>query len=178
MKIQNVKRPIGLFFLTSFLFPLFYAMISVPWVMLASVTGLLGSKYGAQIFMYLIYFWFMDMIFYGGSKKQNKYLFSLEQGKTYTLKEDFLLFLSQEGLAVMGTYAIYGIFCFGLGKWIPNSNMLILNILKLAYNLPILPAYLMKTFFWIEYLVCLISFCVIYIFVMMFQRARLRKKWL
>ena len=178
MKIQNVKRPIKLFFLANFLFPFFYAIISVPLTMFSSLVGLLGNKYGSKIFMYLIYFLFMDMIFYGGSKKQNRYLFSLEQGKTYTLKDDFFLFLFQEGFAVMETYAIYGIFCFLLGKWIPESNVLIVNILKLSYRLPILPAYFMNKFFVIEYLICLTSFCAMYIFVMMFHRAMLRKRWL
>lgn len=56
MKLQNVKRPIVLFFRTCLLFPLFYGAISVPLVMLASVTGLLGSKHGTQIAIYFAYF--------------------------------------------------------------------------------------------------------------------------
>ena len=178
MKLQNVKRPIVLFFRTCLLFPLFYGAISVPLVMLASVTGLLGSKYGTQIAIYFAYFWFMDMIFYGGSKNQNRYLFSLEQGKRYSLKEDFKLFLSQEGLAVMCTYAVYASLCFFLKNLTPNTNNLIINILALTYTLPIAPSSFIKTLWVIEYLVCLISFCVIYVFTMMWHRARLRKKWL
>ena len=112
MKLQNDKRPILLFLRTCFLFPLFYGVISVPLIMAASVTGLLGSKYGTQIAIYFAYFWLMDMIFYGGSKNQNRYLFSLAQGKRYSLKEDFKLFLSQEGVVVMCTYAVYAIFAF------------------------------------------------------------------
>ena len=65
MKPKNVKRPILLFFRTCVLFPLFYGIISVPLIMAASVTGLLGSKYGTQIAIYFAYFGFMDMIFYG-----------------------------------------------------------------------------------------------------------------
>ena len=178
MKLQNVKRPILLFLRTCFLFPLFYGVISVPLVMVASVTGVLGSKYGTQIVIYLFYFWLMDMIFYGSSKNQNRYLFSLESGRTYTLKEDFLFFLSQEGLAVMCAYAVYAIPCFILKDLTPKTNSLIVSILSLTYTLPIAPSSFIKTFWAIEYLICLISFCVIYIFVMMWHRARLRKKWL
>lgn len=178
MKLQNVKRPILLFLRTCFLFPLFYGAISIPLIMLSSVMGLLGSKYGTQIAIYLLYFWFMDMIFYGGSKNQNRYLFSLEQGRTYTLKEDFLLFLSQEGIAVMCAYAVYAIPCFFLKAITPKTNSLIVSICSLAYTLPIAPSSFIKTFWGIEYLVSLISFCVIYIFTMMWHRARLRKKWL
>ena len=178
MKLQNVKRPILLFLRTCFLFPLFYGVISVPLVMVASVTGVLGSKYGTQILIYLFYFWLMDMIFYGSSKNQNRYLFSLEQGKRYTLKEDFQLFLSQEGIAVMCTYAVYAIPCFILKELTPKTNNLIVSIFSLAYTLPIAPSILMKTFVITEYLICFISFCVIYICVMMWHRARLRKRWL
>ena len=178
MKLQNVKRPIVLFFRTCLLFPLFYGAISVPLVMLASVTGLLGSKYGTQIAIYFAYFWFMDMIFYGGSKNQNRYLFSLDQGKQYSLKEDFKLFLSQEGIAVICTYTVYSSLCFFLKELTPKTNNIILNIVALAYTLPIAPSILVKTFFLIEYLICFISFCLIYISVMMWHRARLRKKWL
>lgn len=178
MKLQNVKRPILLFFRTCVLFPLFYGVIAVPLIMVASVTGLLGSKYGTQIAIYFAYFWLMDMIFYGGSKNQNRYLFSLEQGKRYSLKEDFKLFLSQEGGAVICTYAVYAILCFFLKNLIPKTNSLLISILTLAYTLPIAPSALMQTSFLIEYLICLISFCIIYIFIMMWHRARLRKKWL
>ena len=178
MKLLNVKRPIFLFLRTCFLFPLFYGVISVPLIMVASVTGVLGSKYGTQIVIYLFYFWLMDMIFYGGSKNQNRYLFSLEPGKRYTLKEDFLLFLSQEGIAVMCAYAIYAVACFVLKELTPKTNSLIVSIFSLTYTLPIAPSSFIKTFWGIEYLICLISFCVIYIFVMMWHRARLRKKWL
>ena len=178
MKIQNVKRPISLFLQTSLIFPLFYGVISVPLVMLASVTGLLGSRYGTQIAIYLAYFWFMDMIFYGGSKNQNRYLFSLEYGKRYSLKEDFKLFLSQEGIAVMCTYAAYSALCFFLKELTPKTNSVILNIVALAYTLPIAPSVLIKTSFLIEYLICLIAFCLIYTSVMMWRRARLRRKWL
>ena len=178
MKVQNVKRPILLFLRTCFLFPLFFGVISVPLIMVASVTGVLGSKYGTQIVIYLFYFWLMDMIFYGGSKNQNRYLFSLEQGKRYSLKEDFKLFLSQEGCVVMCTYAVYASLCFFLKDLTPNTNNLIINILALTYTLPIAPSSFIKTLWVIEYLVCLISFCVIYVFTMMWHRARLRKKWL
>ena len=178
MKPQNVKRPILLFFRTCVLFPLFYGVIAVPLIMAASVTGLLGSKYGTQIAIYFAYFWLMDMIFYGGSKNQNRYLFSLEQGKRYSLKEDFKLFLSQEGIAVMCTYAVYAILCFVLKDLTPNTSSFIINILALAYTLPIAPSVLIKAAFLIEYFICLISFCIIYIFIMMWHRARLRKKWL
>ena len=178
MKLQNVKRPILLFLRTCFLFPLFYGVISVPLIMVASVTGVLGSKYGTQIVIYLFYFWLMDMIFYGGSKNQNRYLFSLESGKTYTLKEDFLLFLSQEGLAVMCAYAVYAIPCFILKDLTPKTTGVIVSIFSLTYTLPIAPSSFIKTLWIIEYLVCLISFCVIYVFTMMWHRARLRKKWL
>lgn len=178
MKIQNAKRPISLFFRASLLFPLFFSIISVPLIMLASVTGLLGSRYGTQIAIYLAYFWFMDMFFYGGSKNQNRYLFSLEQGKRYSLKEDFKLFLSQEGCVVMCTYAVYASLCFFLKNLTPNTNNLIINILALTYTLPIAPSALIKTSVLIEYLICFISFCLIYTGIMMWHRARLRKKWL
>ena len=59
-----------------------------------------------------------------------------------------------------------------------KQNHLIITILTLTYTLPIAPSILTKTSFWIEYLICLISFCIIYIFTMMWHRARLRKKWL
>lgn len=178
MKLQNVKRPILLFFRTCVLFPLFYSAVSVPLIMLSSVTGLLGSKYGTQILIYLLYFWFMDMIFYGGSKNQNRYLFSLESGKQYSLKDDFLLFLSQEGIAVMCAYAVYAIPCFFLKELTPKTNGLIVNIITLTYTLPIAPSSFIKMFWATEYLICVISFCVIYIFTMMWHRAKLRKKWL
>ncbi len=178
MKLQNVKRPILLFFRTCFLFPLFYGVISVPLVMVASVTGVLGSKYGTQIVIYLFYFWLMDIFFYGSSKNQNRYLNSLKPGKRYTLKEDFLLFLSQEGITVMCAYAVYAIPCFVLKDMTPKTNSLIVSIFSLTYTLPIAPSSFIKTFWAIEYLICLISFCMIYIFVMMWHRTRLRKKWL
>lgn len=178
MKLQNITRPILLFFRTCFLFPLFYGAISIPLIMFSSVTGLLGSKYGTQIAIYLLYFWFMDMIFYGSSKNQNRYLFSLEQGKRYTLKEDFLLFLSQEGIAVMCAYALYAIPCFVLKELTHKANSLLVTIFTLAYTLPIAPSSFIKMFWGIEYLICLISFCGIYIFMIMWHRARLRKKWL
>ena len=178
MKLQNVKRPIWLFFLTCFLFPLFYSAISIPLIMFSSVTGLLGSQYGTPIAIYFIWFLFMDMIFYGSSKNQNRYLFSLEPGKRYTLKEDFLIFLSQEGIAVMCTYAVYAIPCFVLKDLTPKTNSLIVSIFTLAYTLPIAPSSFTKLFWGIEYFICLVSFCVIYIFMMMRTRARLRKKWL
>jgi len=178
MKLQNVKRPIILFFCTCFLFPLFYGAVSIPLIIFSSVTGLLGSKYGTQILIYLLYFWFMDMIFYGSDKNQNRYLFSLEPGKRYTLKENFLLFLSQEGIAVMCAYAVYAIPCFILKDLTPKTNSVIVSIFSLTYTLPIAPSSFMKTFWGIEYLICLISFCVIYIFMMIWHRARLRKKWL
>ena len=177
MKLQNIKRPISLFFRTCFLFPLFYGAIGIPLVMISSVTGILGSQYGMRIVIYLIYFWFMDMIFYGSSKNQNRYLNSLAPVKRYTLKEDFLLFLSQEGFAVMCAYAIYAIPCFILKDLTPKITSTIGSILVLVYTLPVAPSSFIKTFWVIEYLICLVSFCVIYIFTMMWHRARLRKKW-
>lgn len=177
MKLQNIKRPISLFFRACFLFPLFYGAIGIPLIMISSVTGILGSQYGMRIVIYLIYFWFMDMIFYGSSQNQNRYLNSLEPGKRYTLKEDLLLFLSQEGVAVMCAYAIYAIPCFVLKDLTPKTTSAIVSILALAYTLPVAPSSFIKTFWAMEYLICLISFCVIYIFTMMWHRARLRKKW-
>jgi hypothetical protein len=177
MKIENIRRPIGLFLLACALFPIVYAIISVPWVMIASITGLLGTDHAAQFSIYLLYFLLMGHLFYGGSKKQNRYIFSLEKGKTYTLWEDFRLFLASEGIAVMGAYAVYSVFCFCLKAWIPDTDILVLNLLKLAYNLPIAPSSMMKAPVFLEYLVSLLSFCVIYTFVMMWRRARIRKKW-
>ena len=177
MKIQNIRRPIGLFFLSCALFPIVYAIIGVPWAMLASITGLLGTVHAAQFSIYLLYFLLMGHLFYGGSKKQNRYIFSLEKGKTYTLWKDFRLFLSSEGIAVMGAYAVYSVLCFCLKAWIPDTDILVLNLLKLAYNLPIAPSSMMTAPVFLEYLVSLLSFCVIYTFVMMWLRARIRKKW-
>ena len=177
MRIKNIRRPIGLFFLSCLFIPIAFSVIGVPFVMLGSIVGLLGDVLRGQTVLYLLWFLLMTYMFYGGSKKVNRYLFSLEKGKQYTLWEDFRLFLSSEGIAVMGAYAVYSVLCFCLKAWIPNTDILILNLLKLAYTLPIAPSSMMKAPVFLEYLVSLISFCVLYIFVMMWQRARIRKKW-
>ena len=82
------------------------------------------------------------------------------------------------GLAVMCAYAVYAIPCFILKDLTPKTTGVIVSIFSLIYTLPIAPSSFIKTFWAIEYLVCLISFCVIYVFTMMWHRARLRKKWL
>ena len=101
----------------------------------------------------------------------------LPKGKTYTLLEDFRLFLSSEGIAVMGTYAVYSVLCFCLKAWLPNTKYLILDLLAMSYTLPIAPSSIMKMPVFLEYLVSLASFCAIYTFFMMWHRARIRKKW-
>lgn len=177
MKIQNIRRPIRLFFLSVLFIPIVFLVISVPFVMLASIVGLLGNVLRGQTVLYLLWFLFMTYMFYGGSKKVNRYLFSLEKDKQYTLREDFRLFLSEEGIAVMGAYAVYAALCFLLSLWVPKTDHLLFNMLKLTYSLPIFPRAFVPDKIWLEYLVSLVSFCVIYTFAMMWKRARIRKKW-
>ena len=178
MKIQNIRRPIGLFFLSCLFIPIAFSVIGVPFVMLGSIIGLLGDALRGQTVLYLLWFLLMTYIFYGGSKKVNRYLFSLEKGKQYTLWEDFRLFLFGEGIAVMGAYAIYAVLCFLLSLWVPKTDHLLFAILRLTYTMPIFPRAFVPDQIWLEYLVSLLSFCVIYTFAMMWKRARIRKKWL
>ena len=177
MKIQNIRRPIKLFCLSCLFIPIAFSVIGVPFVMLGSIVGLLGDVLRGQTVMYLLWFLLMTYMFYGGSKKVNRYLFSLEKGKQYTLWDDFRLFLSEEGIAVMGAYAVYAVLCCLLSALVPKTDSVLLNMLKLTYSLPIFPRALMQEAVWLEYLVTVISFCVIYMLVMMWTRARIRKKW-
>ena len=178
MKIQNIRRPIKLFCLSCLFIPIAFSVIGVPFVMLGSIVGLLGDVLRGQTVMYLLWFLLMTYMFYGGSKKVNRYLFSLEKGKQYTLWDDFRLFLSEEGIAVMGAYAVYAVLCFLLSLLVPKTDHLLFNMLNLTYSLPIFPRAFVPDKIWLEYLVSLTSFCVIYMFAMMWKRARIRKKWL
>ena len=170
-------KPILLFLLSCFLIIPAFAIFSSIFVMIMSIMGMLGTKYGSHIFIYLSYFFIIDLVFYGSSKKQNQYISSLDKDKVYTWVQDAKLFLKQEGIVVMITYALYAIVAFIAKEYIPQTNNTILNILKLGYTVPIFPSSIFSLPIWLEYLLCLVCFSILYCFVMIWHRAKIRKVW-
>ncbi len=177
MKKKLNDKPILLFLLSCFLISPVFAVFGVILMMIMSMTGLLGTQYGTLIVVYLGYFFIIDYVFYGSSKRQNQYIASLEKNKKYTVFQDVKLFLKQEGVLVMISYAVYAIGALIAEIYIPETENLILNILKLSYRTPIFPAFVLSFPIWIRYLVCLVCFSILYCLMMIWHRARIRKKW-
>ncbi len=177
MKKENLRRPIALFLLSCVLIAPMFAVVSIPLVMISSVVGLLGSDYGFMIVVYFLWLLMIDFIFYGTDKKQNRYIACLEKNRAYTVSEDFRLFIKQEGAAVMLSYAVYGVLSFVAKTVVPASDNLIVLILRLVYVIPVLPSSMVSWPIWMEYGLGLVCFSVLYCSVIMWRRARIRKKW-
>ncbi len=176
MKQRNYK-PILLFLLSCFLIVPAFALSATIVVMVLSMTGLMGFDYSMTIVIYLEYIFIIDYLFYGSSKKQNQYISSLEKNRKYTVLQDAKSFLKQEGIMVMISYAVYAVVAFIADKYIPGFKNTILDLIKLGYKMPIAPSMMLSLPIWLEYLICLVCFAVLYCLVILWHRARIRKKW-
>lgn len=176
MKQYNYK-PIILFLASCILLIPIFAVVSILFIMIMSIIGMLGTEYGTYMFIYFMWFGVIDFLFYGRSKKQNEYLKSLEKNKKYTLMEDFKLFMKQEGITVLITYAIYAILAMIAKAVMPTYHNLFFNMFAFIYRVPVFPSSMLTLPIWIEYLLCFVCFAVLYITIVMWHRSRIRKEW-
>ncbi len=174
---KHIYKPILLFLLSCVLMSPVYALSASIVVMILSMTGLMGINYSMVMVIYLEYILMIDYLFYGSSKKQNAYVASLEKGRKYTVLQDAESFFKQEGIIVLISYAVYAIGAFAADVYMPDTDSLILQICQLVYVAPILPSYMISLPIWLEYLICLVCFSVLYCSVILWHRARIRKKW-
>ncbi len=75
------------------------------------------------------------------------------------------------------SYALYSIGAFIAKEYIPKTNNVLLNILKLGYTVPIFPSSILSLPILLEYLLCLVCFSILYCLTIMWNRARIRKVW-
>ncbi len=174
MKKLNYK-PILLFLLSCFLVCPVFAISSAPVVMILSMTGLIFVNYSMTVVIYLEYIFIIDYVFYGSSKKQNTYISSLEKNRKYTVLQDAKLFLKQECVIVILSYAVYAIGAFVADEYIPATENWILTICQSWYVVPIIPSKMLFLSNLSEYLICVVCFSVLYCLIILWRRARIRK---
>lgn len=149
-------------------------------MILMVVMSLIGTGL-ANVFYYLVYIWLVVTVFYGGRKRQNAYLDSLDEDREYTMKTDLLPFLKSEGAEVMISYAVYAILCFVARYTIippPAKRSPIVMILSMGVDIPLAPINLLEAPVVVDYLLCVLVFCVLYCVMALLRRATIRKKWL
>ena len=153
-------------------------LISIFFLLVQSLTA---AEWMINTVYFVIFVWLVVTAFYFGKKRRNAYLDSLDEDMEYTLKTDILPFLKSEGAEVMISYAIYAILCFVARYTImppPAERSPVAMILSMGIDIPLAPINYFNAPIVVDYLICVLMFCVFYCAMALLRRARIRKKWL
>ena len=88
------------------LYFVFYGLFGFIWNIVMGFMSVWNMIWLYRIIIFIFYFCVLNWWIYGTSGKQRKYLDSLPKDRKITLKEDYLIFLKQEGLPIIVCYAI------------------------------------------------------------------------
>ena len=164
---NNILRSVLLYVLGTTLTFVFYGLLGFIFNIVMGFLGAADLDWLSRIFIFIFYIFVLDFTFYGFDKSKKRYVNTLPRDKCISYKEDFILFIKQEGIPVLFLYIVtisLQIFVFQFTK----------GYLQAFF---VLPAALSVDFknIWVGWAVCVLAFTIGYGGISVFVRRKIRK---
>lgn len=164
---NNILRSVLLYVLGTTLTFVFYGLFGFIFNIVMGFLGAAKLDWLYRIFIFIFYIFVLNFTFYGFDKSKKRYVNTLPRDKCISYKEDFILFIKQEGVPVLLLYIAtisLQIFVFQFTK----------GYLQAFF---VLPAALSVDFknIWVGWAVCVLAFTIGYGGLSVFVRRKIRK---
>lgn len=164
---NNILRSVLLYVLGTSLTFVFYGLLGFVFNIIMGFLGVAELDWLYRIFIFIFYIFVLNFTFYGLDKSQKRYVNTLPRDKCISDKEDFILFIKQEGIPVLFLYIAtisLQIFVFQFAN----------GYLQAFF---VLPAALSINFknMWVGWAVCVLAFTIGYGGLSVFVRRKIRK---
>lgn len=164
---NNVLRSVLLYVLGTALTFVFYGFFGVYSYIIMSFLSAANLDWLFRIFFFIFYIFVLNFTFYGLNKSKKRYVHTLPRDKCISDKEDFILFIKQEGIPVLLLYIAtisLQIFVFQFTK----------GYLQAFFILPAAFSVDFKNM-WVGWAVCVLAFTIGYGGLSVFVRRKIRK---
>ena len=164
---NNILRSALLYVLGTTITFVFYGLLGFVFNIIMGFLGAAKLDWLYRIFVFIFYIFVLNFTFYGSHKSKKRYVNTLPRDKCISYKEDFILFIKQEGIPVLFLYIVtisLQIFVFQFTK----------GYLQAFF---VLPAALSVDFknIWVGWAVCVLAFTIGYGGLSVFVRRKIKK---
>ena len=171
---NNILRSILLYVLGTTLTVVFYGFLGFIVNIIMGFFNAADLDWLYRIFVFIFYIFVLNFTFYGLHKSKKRYVNTLPRDKCISYKEDFILFIKQEGIPVLLLYIVtislqiltisLQIFVFQFTK----------GYLQAFFSLPAVLSSNFKNM-WVGWAACVLAFTIGYGGLSVFVRRKIRK---